>query len=104
MDHPADFIEPNRPLKSMGDLRSAFLASLPGGDSLSHVRLVWSEVSGQKLERSWPVNLEHGVLVVEAAAGAAQDLRLQASQIRQKLETLGIPVKKIMVEMEKKRG
>lgn len=87
----------------MSDLRGSFMDSLSGSGELSRVRLLWSVASGQSVERSWPLSLEHGVLVVEATATAAQDLRLQTAQIRRKLEDLGVPIKKIMVEMEKKR-
>jgi hypothetical protein len=104
MDHPADFVEPSRPLRGIRELRYDFLQKLPAQDDLLRIRSVWSEISNLDPARSWPVSLEHGVLIVEAAGTAAQDLRLQASQVCKRLESLGIRVKKILVEMGRKRG
>lgn len=103
MEHPADFWEPGRPLKSIKDLRADFFDSLPGQDDLTKIRSMWREIFGPAAERSWPARLEQGVLLVESSGAAAQDLRLQANQIRSKLESAGIKVKKILVEMENKR-
>lgn len=104
MEHPADFIEPGRPLRSIQDLRGEFFQSLTGQDDLLKIRAVWAAVSGQDSLRSWPARLEHGVLVVEASGSAAQDLRLKAGQICKTLAGLEIQVKKIVVEMDRKRG
>ena len=104
MEHPADFVEPGRPLRSIGDLRREFLQNLPGQDDLLRIRAMWSEISGQDAQRSWPVDLHHGVLIVEASGSAAQDIRLQANQVRKRLAGLNIQIKKILVEMERKRG
>lgn len=103
MEHPADFWEPGRSLKSIRDFRADFFESLPGQDELLRIRSLWRDLCGPAAERSWPSRLEQGVLIVESSGAAAQDLRMQANQIRGKLEDKGIKVKKILVEMESNR-
>lgn len=97
--HPADELEPEQKLQSVKDLVVPLFWTLPGGPDLARVRASWPSLAGVAAERSWPSRIAGGVLYIEAAGTAAQDLRLLAAGLRKKLAELQIRIEKVVVEL-----